>query len=257
MLFFVVLTLPRAGLERRAAQQLAQVTGAEVSVGAWSPRLDWRGPRMRLERLEFRWPGAVPLRLDTVDVRPAWSAAWLGGSAWKVEIDSELGRWSGTSETGEAIRHRGELRDFDLTYGMLLTTIWQMQGLLDADVELTQSGARLDGPVEIRGRDGMIRIPTLVAPIPFEELEGRLRFGGDHYVRIESLSLEGPVASVELHGHIGYAPSPELAPLRLEGRIRADEPGVRSAMGVQGITFAADAVARFRVSGTVSQPVLQ
>lgn len=255
--FFLARSFPTGALARRAEAELASATGAQVSVGAWHPSFGWRGPQARLERVEIRWPQSVPVRVDRIDVRPAWSLAWLGGSAWALGLEGEFGSFAGTAVNDGGLHCEGELRDFDLRYLMLVTTMWQMEGRLDADLDVTQRDGRVDGQVALRGRDGMLRIPSIVAPIPFEVLDGRLRLGGDAFLTIEALDLAGPLATVKLTGRIGHAPIPDRAPLRFEGEIQVDEPGVRGAMGVQGLRFDPSGRARFQVHGTLAEPVLR
>lgn len=227
-------------------------------MGSLSPALSRRGPAVRLANVALRWPNCLPVELEAVELAPAWSLGWLRGPVLRLTASGDLGHLDGTLRVHLRRAFRGTLRGLDLRELMAITTVWLLQGSLDADLDLVQDGLLPRGTAVLRGRDGLIRIPKLVSPIVFDRLEGTLELGGsDAYVRIPDLRLESQLARVRIAGSIGYAPVPDDAPLRLDGRIHVDEPGVRSVMRLEGLTFDDEGNADFRVRGTLGLPVLE
>lgn len=254
---FVLLLFPTEPLRRRAERTLAEATGAQVSLRQLDLRFGWRGPGIRLEGLDLRWRGELPLGIEAIELHPVWSWSWLERPVLAVELeDPALGRLEGTAWGGAGPAFRGSLREFGLEQLLRLNTRWHLRGRLDADFDVARDG-ELTGSVSARARDGTLRIPGVPAPIPFETLETWILLGGDAWAHIQGFELEGPLVRMTLVGTIGQAPRFERAPLRLDGTVHADEPGVRGALSTQGLSFDAGGVSRFRVRGTIANPILE
>ncbi len=62
--------------------------------------------------------------------------------------------------------------------------------------------------------------------------------------------------SATAQGSIGASHRPEEGALDLEGKLVAVDPAVRQMVEPYGVRFDQDGAARFRISGTLSRPVL-
>jgi hypothetical protein len=260
-LFLVTLLIVASRLADRARQlaehELEGLTGGDVSVAAVRPGLGWRGPELRLEAVELRWPGTVPIRFSRFELRPAWSTAWQPGTAWALHLEGDLGRLDGVIALGAKRHFAGRLRGMKLRRLLALTKLWQFDGVLDADLDLVHNGHRLQGTASLRARRGLLRLPNLVVPLPFERSEAEVRFGQEVLLEIESLRMSGALFSMQARGTLGHAVELMRAPLELEVRLYAVEPGVRAALVREGISFDPDGDATLQMRGTLEEPILQ
>jgi type II secretion system protein N len=254
---FIVVSFPTDRARRLAEHELERLTGGDVSVGAFRPAVGWQGPQLRLEAVKIRWTGTVPLSFSRLELRPAWSTAWLHGAAWAIHLEGDLGRLDGVTALGSNRHFRGTLRGLKLRRLLALTTLWHFDGVLDADLDLVQNGNRLQGTASLRARDGAVRLPNLVVPLPFERSKAQLRFGQEALLEIESLRMSGPLFSMQVTGTLGDAVELARAPLELEVRLYAAEPGVRAALASEGISFDPAGDAILWVRGTLEEPILQ
>ena len=77
------------------------------------------------------------------------------------------------------------------------------------------------------------------------------------FITLRQFELNGPMLSATAQGSIAASRRLEEGTLDLEGELVVPDPGVRGMVQPYGLRFDPEGAAPFRVSGTVSRPVLE
>ncbi len=253
---FVLLGFPYDALRGRLATAAARATGAQVAIGSLAPGLGLGGPRLVARDVTVRWPDGGVLHLERAGLRPAWSLGWLRGRpALAMGLRGDWGRVDGTAYLG-APGFDGRIRELDLD--RLPVARWRpgadLDGTLDAALDLVRDGAALVGTTTFEARDGLVGLPELPLAVPYARLRGELRFGAGSLAEVIALDLEGPMLNLSLQGTVGEARILERAPLRLAGRLQVSDPAIRDVFVAQGIALDRNGARDFRVAGTLGAP---
>jgi type II secretion system protein N len=257
--FFVLLGFPYDRYRESLAAEMERASGAAVSLGELSFALGTSGPALSVAPVRMTWPAGLVLELSRARVRPALSLAWLGGDpALALDLAGPTGAVRGTlSLLGPAFD--GRLRDVDLARLPLADLLpgASLEGKADAEADLSLAAEGPLGQLTLRAREGSIAVPDLPVAIPYQTLDGALRFEEGALVVVDSLTLEGPLLALSLTGRIGSAPDVERAPLALQGELTVREEAVRGAALSLGVPLDAAGHGRFEVAGTLGAPFLQ
>jgi type II secretion system protein N len=255
--FFVVRGFPFDRLAAAIAARVARATPLELQIGELGPHLSLLGPGVEATGVRITAPDGTVVRLDRLRIRPAWSLGWLRlRPAFRIGAEAAGGRIDGTLGPGAAFE--GEIGALDLEW-LPLAALWpgaELRGRLDATLDLAAAEAGPAGSLVLSARDGSATLPRLPLPLPFETLTARLALGGDAWVRVEALSLEGPGLDAELTGALGRAPRLAEAPLDLRIELSAD-PTLRAGLQGFGVPLRPDGRGSLHVTGTASRPLLQ
>jgi type II secretion system protein N len=198
-------------------------------------------------------------RIERAMLRPAWSLAWFRGTpAVYAEIESELGGAAGTLLLGEAGGWSGELSQ--VAVGRIpippLEAVGNIDGRLDATIDLVLAEAGPEGSIEFAATEGSVGLAKFPIDIPFETLSGELIFGGEAFISIERLELDGPLLTASLTGNVLQAASFAQAPMRLEAELTA-EPNLRTAITNAGVRVDREGRSKVRITGTVESPMVR
>ena len=128
-----------------------------------------------------------------------------------------------------------------------------LDGVLEASVDILLGEQGPEGSVTFDAHDGSLGLADFPIQIPFEKLSGELLFGGNAYVAVKRLDLEGPMMSAGVTGNVLQAASFSEAPLRLEVAIEAKS-AIAAAMRSAGIRVGRNGKAKARITGTVAEP---
>jgi type II secretion system protein N len=255
---FIYLGFPYAQLGERIAAEVKRREGIALQFQDVGPDLQLAGPGIEATGVRATLPSGAAVRIDELRLRPAWSLAWLRGDpAFHTEVESEqLGSASGTLVLGETPGFTGDLMDVAVQRLPLPpgSPFGAIDGLVNArlDVALGPDGAP-QGEAQVDAREGSLQLPGFALAIPFATLSGELAFGGDAWVAVNRLDLEGPMASAKVTGNVLPAASFAQAPLRLEAEIVA-KTALQNAMRQAGVRFDRSGAAKLRVTGTVAVP---
>jgi type II secretion system protein N len=253
--FFLIRGFPYGKLGELIANRIEQSHGIHLAIGDVRPALQLAGLALEATQLRVVFPGRAPQQIDRALVRPAWSLSWFTGEpAFHVELESPSGSTDGTLRWNGAVFWTGTIRDArpELPPIADWIPIGGFEGALDATLDVSMGEAGLEGPVEFEIRDGSISMPGFSAPLPFESLTGTVNLGGDAYVKLSSLSFEGPLASGSGSGKIGRAEPLEKAPIGFEFRVEIKPELTRTVRG-GGAIIKPDGTALVRISGTVAE----
>jgi type II secretion system protein N len=254
--FFLIRGFPYDKLGELIAKRIEQSHGIHLAVGDVGPALQLAGLALEGTQLRVTFPNRSPQQIDRALVRPAWSMSWLTGEpTFYVELESPSGSADGTLHWNGAASWVGTIRDArpELPPIADWIPIGGFEGTLEATLDVSMAETGLQGLVEFEIRDGSTSIPGFSAPLPFESLTAAMSLGGDAYVKLTSLSFEGPLASGSGSGKIGRAEPLEQAPIGFEFQLDIKPELVRSVRG-GGAKIKPDGSALVKISGTVAEP---
>jgi type II secretion system protein N len=255
--FFLVAGFPYDSLAPRAAAAIESATGAHVAIGRLDVVFAWFVPQLKASDVDVTWPGGQHASFQRLRVRPAWSLSWLGGQpALVVALRSQLGDLDGTVVGGAAPSFDGALRNVSLALLPLqdLAAGTQLDGRVDAQVDVQMAEAGPQGTVHFDAKQGSLTLPLLPIGLPFDTLRGDVVLGGEMLAKLSAFNLAGPLVGLTASGTIGHSPALPLSPLALSARIEAREPAVRSMLQSQGIALDASGAAAVEISGTLGDP---
>lgn len=259
-LLFVVTGFPYDRLAPAVAARVSQVLGAQVSIASLGPSLSLLGPGVRASGLSVLWPDGSQLRLDSLRVRPAWSFAWLRGRpAFALRLAAPFGQVNGTLIVGSAPGFDGTVRDLELAKLPLQNLVpgASLDGKASGDLDLTNTPAGARGSFHVEARDGSIGLPNLPIALPYTTLRAEVQLTDAALAEISSLTLEGPLLSLQASGSVGRAAMLPAAPLNLTLKLKAKDPSVGPLLSASGLHVAADGSSELRITGTAAQPLLR
>jgi type II secretion system protein N len=260
--FFVFLGFPYDLLALRLGSQIEAATRARVRIGDVSPHLGLAGPGLAASQVLVSPERGGTIAVERLVLRPAWSTAWFRGTpALHLDLKSDIGTAAGTLTLGDTGGWEGELEAVRLEYLPLeMLESFQIQGVLDADVDLhnagDEAGGGLVGRVDFELREGSLGAEALPVAVPFDRLYGQLHFGGETYLTVSGVKLEGPMIAGNVEGTIGSGPSPERRPLAMKIVYEVQDPnlaGMLASFGKRG----PEGASQIAVSGTLARPVVR
>jgi len=254
--FFLAARFPFERLLPALLASAQQATGAGIEVGELGFGLGRGGPLVIASGVVLEWPGAQPIRLDDVTLRPAWSLAWLRGRPlWRLEASGEPGAFRG--EVGFD-RVAGELEAIDVAAlpWALLGSLPPLQGRISGLVDLARVDGAWAGSARFEGQPGSVDLAGLPVAIPYEALAAQLRLASDR-LSLSEARLEGPLVTASFQGTATATGDAFSSwPLDLEVEIEAVDPALRGYLGPLGIPVDPQGRARLQVTGSLSAPFL-
>jgi type II secretion system protein N len=254
--FFLIRGFPYDKLGELIAKRIEQSHGIHLTVGDVGPALQLAGLALEGTQLRVAFPDRSPQQIHRALIRPAWSLSWFAGEPTvHVKLESPSGSADGTLRWNGSASWVGTIRDArpELPPISDWIPIGGFEGALEATLDVSLDETGLKGRVEFEIRDGSASIPGFSGPLPFESLTAAASFGGDAYVKLTSLSFEGPLASGSGSGKIGRAESLEQAPIGFEFQLDI-KPELARAVGDGRAKIKPDGRALVRISGTVKKP---
>lgn len=257
---FVCARFPVDRLAPRIAAAASAATGARVEIADLELNVIALLPSLHAREVAVTTPGGTRVRLDRMRVRPAWSLSWLRGApALALSLRAGTGRVDGTLRLGRTPGFAGDLEQVDLRQ-LPLTVLADygvsLDGKLGGEVDLRMGEQGPEGDLKLHAADGSLALPGLPIAVPFERLAAEATLGGDALARIATLTLDGPMVSLEANGTVGHAPNPAFAPLSLQGRVQVREPALRDLVADAGVALGSDGAANLAIGGTLAAPEL-
>ncbi len=257
--FFLLRGFPYDKLGELVANRIERSHGIHLALGDVGPVLQLAGLALEGTQLQVTFPDRSPQQIDRALIRPAWSLSWLAGEpTFHVELESPSGNIDGTLHWNGAASWVGTIRNArpDLPPIADWIPTGGFEGTLEAMLDVSMGESGPEGRVEFEIRDGSIHLPGLSAPLPFDSLTGAASFGGDAYVKLTSLSFEGPLASGSGSGKIGLAEPLGQAPIGFEFQFTVKNEAGR-AVQASGLKLKPGGKALAKISGTVAKPEIR
>ena len=257
--FFIYLGFPYHKLGDRIATEIQRSSGVRIDFEDIGASLQLVAPGIEATGVRATLSDGSSYRIERAMLRPAWSLAWFRGTpAVYAEVESELGGAAGTLLLGEAGGWSGELSQ--VAVGRIpippLEAVGNIDGRLDATIDLVLAEAGPEGSIEFAATEGSVGLAKFPMDIPFETLSGELSFGGEAFISIERLELDGPMLTASLTGKVLQAASFAQAPMRLEAELTA-EPNLRPAISSAGVRVDREGKSKVRITGTVESPMVR
>jgi type II secretion system protein N len=262
ILFFIFVGFPYDRLALRLSQTLESRVNLRVRIGELSPHIGLGGPGISASQVLVKREGSQTVAVEQLVVRPAWSLSWFWGQpAIHLDLRSEEAVGSGTLTLGDTGGWKGILEGVPV--GQLpfeLLERLDIDGTLDASVDLhlaaAEAGGELAGQVDFDLRNGSLRAEGLPVALPFERLHGRLDFGGDHYISVSTLELQGPLLDGTIQGNLGYADAPGAQPVSIDLAYSVHDESLAEMLSSMGSRRQGDR-GQLRVTGTLANPVIR
>jgi len=257
--FFIYLGFPYHKLGDRIATEIQRSSGVRIDFEDIGASLQLVAPGIEATGVRATLSDGSSYRIERAMLRPAWSLAWFRGTpAVYAEVESELGGAAGTLLLGEAGGWSGELSQ--VAVGRIpippLEAVGNIDGRLDATIDLVLAEAGPEGSIEFAATEGSVGLAKFPMDIPFETLSGELSFGGEAFISIERLELDGPMLTASLTGKVLQAASFAQAPMRLEAELTA-EPNLRPTFKNAGVRVDREGNSKVRITGTVESPMVR
>jgi len=256
---FLIRGFPYDKLGELIANRIEQSHGIHLTIGDVGPALQLAGLALEGTQLRVAFPDRSPQQIDRALVRPAWSMSWLTGEpTFHVELESPSGSVDGTLRWNGGASWIGTIRGArpELPPIADWIPIGGFEGALDATLDVSMGEAGLEGLVEFEIRDGSASIPGFTGPLPFKSLTAAASLGGDAYVKLTSLSFEGPLVSCSGRGKVGHAEPLEQAPIGFEFQLDIKPELVRTVRGGDA-KIKPDGSSLVKISGTVAEPKIR
>jgi type II secretion system protein N len=253
---FVFLGFPYDALGARFAQLVGDMTGSQVQIRGVSPRITVGGPGFRAKWVQVITPDQTTYEAGPVGVRPAWSTSWFSlEPALHVDLESPVGNAAGMLVIGSGFGFDGEVSEVDL--GLIPIpddAAVSISGALDGEVDVFVRDGAPEGQLKFSAASGSISHDALPLAIDFETAGGDLILGGDNFVEVVELSLDGPVVSANAEGTVGASARFGSAPLDMGVDLQIKNPGLVMMVQGFGLQLDSDGRASFDVSGTPTNP---
>jgi len=93
--------------------------------------------------------------------------------------------------------------------------------------------------------------------IVFETFTGALEFGGESFVTLRDLALDGEETALRAQGTVGMAAKTDLRPLDIELTVEKLEANMKMVMRAMGTRLAANGPTQIHIGGTLGNPQIR
>ncbi len=254
--FFLFRGFPYDQLGAQIVRRIEQSQGVHLAIGELAPVMPLAGPALEATGVRATLSSGDLLQIDRALVRAAWSTSWfLGDPAVHLELEGPEGGAMGTLQWNGSTSWNGTVWNVSAALPPLADLVpgVGVDGMFDASIYVRIGELETEGLIDFEVRDGSLSLPNISVALPFERLSGELELGGDRYLTLASIGIEGSAVSGTGSGEVARAETFEQAPLSLEFELLID-PALSKKVGAAGLRVNQSGRAKVRVSGTVAQP---
>jgi type II secretion system protein N len=256
IVFFLIRGFPYDQLGAQITRRIEQSQGVRLAIGELAPVMQLAGPALEGTGVRATFPSGDLLQIDRALVRAAWSTSWLTGDpAVHLELESPAGGAVGTLQWNGSTSWNGTVWDVEVGLPPLaaLVPVVGLDGRLDASVDVRTGELGSEGTIYFEIRDGSLSLPKVSVALPFELFSGELELGGDDYLTLDSIQIEGSAVSGTGSGKIARAETFEQAPVSIEFELSID-PALSKKVRAAGLRVSRKGLTKVRISGTVAKP---
>ena len=259
VLIFVFLGFPYSDLIPIASREIGRTTGSQVDIGEIRPRITLGGPGFTLRNVRLAGLTRDPIDLDYLSVRPAWSTSWLGGDpTFAVAVAGPLAEAKGNVALGENSGFRGDLRIPDLSRLPLPTgNPVSLAGDFRAGADFTLAAGAPSGHLNFEASAGSATHPSLPMPMEFDSLHGRLELGGETWLELREIRLEGPIFSASADGSIERGVDGRPGAIDIGVELEPANMPFKMLLSGLGLNANAEGQIAFNLGGTLQSPILR
>ena len=261
---FVYLGFPYERLIQYVLDRSGDNQAVEISFESASSNLEWLGPGIEVEGITII-PNAPPrIYLGRVALRPAWSFSWFRGvPSIHATVEALAGEIDASIQLEDPLHVIGTFFLMDASALPLPARGPEIpiRGPLEIDFDLSGSvggdSPIWEGTLALRGEDGSIVFPDFPVAIPYTELEGLIRLGGDSLLSVEVGRMEGPLVNATLSGIVNGDRLNKSAIVEMRVATESDDASVQKAMRDLGLEVDPDGKAQLSLAGTLASPRLR
>ncbi len=259
VLFFVFLGFPYSDLIPVASREIGRTTGSQVDIGDVQPQITLGGPGFTFHDIRLVGFARDPIDLDYLAVRPAWSTSWLGGEpTFAVALAGPMAEAEGDLLLGENAGFTGQVRIPDLARLPLPAgSPISLTGDLRADADLALAAGLPRGHLDFEASSGSATHPSLPMPLEFESLSGRIELGGQSWLELREIRLEGPIFSASADGSIGRGADGRPTTVDIGVELEPTNLPFRLLLSGLGLSPNDQGQIAFNLGGTLQNPILR
>jgi type II secretion system protein N len=258
--FFILLGFPYHHLTNRIAASFASSIGVEIESADSGLTFGLAGPGFEFEDIRIETQTGDVYRLDDAQLGPAWSLSWFTGTPTLFyEAHSVLGESQGTVRTGAEIGWEGSIANLTLADLTFLETMlpFSLTGTLSAEGDVQSPGGVPQGPLSFDLHDGVLGHPNLPQDVPYKTIQGKLAFGGEQRVSVETFELTGPLVTFSAAGSVGQADTMLNSPLDIDITLKNVRGQMRSIVQLMGGRVEQDGSSKMHIGGTFNNPIVK
>ena len=237
-------------------------TGMTLEIGELGPAVSWGGVGFEAKQARITPPGAAPLLVPRLFIRPSWTVGWLTGQpSLSFDLDGgALGRLEGSASLGRAGRWQTRFEEIQVEALPLQLAVpgLAMSGTLTGEVDLTvdERGAP-QGAVAFAFSNGDLSAPGLPLALPFERLKGDILLGGEVLATVQDLTVESPLLQARIQGTVARAPRRGAEPLALVMELERVGPMLQPCLRQLDVPLARKGTTRLEITGTLGRPTFR
>ncbi|MDG2334073.1 MAG: type II secretion system protein GspN [Myxococcota bacterium] len=259
IVIFVFLGFPYSKFIPFASQALERMSGSEIRIGEIQPRLTVGGPGFSINEVSLAAEGQPPIEFDKLRIRPAWSTSWLRAEpAFVVDVASPLLLVDGTVSLGSGPGFDGAISILDLgLLPMSSNSPFALTGAVAATGKVAMIDGEPTGTVDFKATTGSASHRSIPMPLEYELIQGRIKMGGESWVSLQDLQLDGPLFSAAADGSLSRPEGNLPAPIDIGVKVEVKDGPFRMLLSGLGINLDPGGRASFNVGGTVQNPDLR
>ena len=121
-------------------------------------------------------------------------------------------------------------------------------------MDLSLTPESLTGAIHFEARDGSLSLSAIPIPLEFSTLRGDFELGGEAWLEVRELDLQGPTLSASARGSILQSQPPGEQQMDLEVQVVVENPVLRGMVQGMGVRLDDNGRATLALTGTPKNP---
>jgi type II secretion system protein N len=255
---FVFLGFPYDELADLATRRASEATQSDIRIGEVDARITIGGPGFRVRDISVTTASNESYRVASLSIRPAWSLSWLTARpALRIDAEAELGNVSGIVKIGRNPAFDLDLEALDLSrLPIALPSDIALDGHVSGNLDIRMAEAGPNGSLDLEATSGALSHPMLPIEVEYETLSAQVSMGGEHFVEIQRLELDGPTLAASITGTIGHGENPMEQALDMQIDLLIKDRTMLGMLRQFGVKLQPDGRTKLQVGGTAGRPAM-